>query len=165
MLSPEVLRPTEHCTVGCALLDGLLRGGVAAASLTELTGESTAGKTQLCLQLLLAVQLPVSEGGLGGRAVYIHTEGRAQLGRLAAIARARFPQLPSPCDLVLVANASAGPEQLVDAVKQARGWHRALPRPVPAHAHASTDGGALRGRRPLAACAARYRGLPHVSVS
>ena len=129
MLSPELpLQPTVHCTLGCALLDPLLRGGVAAASLTELVGESTTGKTQLCLQLLLTAQLPVSEGGLGGRAVYIHTEGKAQLGRLAALASSRFPHLPSPCDLVLVANASAGPEQLCEAVKQARGQHpRSLP--------------------------------------
>ncbi len=100
----------------------LLRGGVPTGSLTELTGESTVGKTQLCLQLLLTAQLPVSRGGLGGRSLYIHTEGQAPLSRLAAIA-AGLPHLSGdPCDLVLVANATAGPEQLLEAVQQAR-WH------------------------------------------
>ena len=104
-------------TRGCA---SILRGGLPSGSLTELAGESTVGKTQLCLQLLLTAQLPLSDGGLAGRSLYIHTEGKPQLGRLAAIAAARFQQLHSPCDNVLVANASAGPEQLCDALQQAR---------------------------------------------
>ena len=97
----------------------LLRGGVPTGSLTELCGESTSGKTQLCLQLLLTSQLPASSGGLAGRSLYIHTEGKAALGRLASIAAERFPQLPCACDDVLVANASAGAEQLCDALQQA----------------------------------------------
>ena len=76
------------------------------------------GKTQLCLQLLLTAQLPESAGGLAGRALYISTEGHAPLGRLASLAEG-YPSLRAPCDSVLVANASAGPEQLYDAVQQA----------------------------------------------
>ena len=33
-------------------------------SLTEIAGESASGKTQLCLQLCLSVQLPLDLGGL-----------------------------------------------------------------------------------------------------
>jgi DNA-repair protein XRCC3 len=98
----------------------LLNGGVPGGSVTELTGESTVGKTQLCLQLLLTAQLPEAAGGLGGRALYIHTEGPAPLSRLASLAACAFPDLRAPCDAVLVANASAGPEQLYDVVQQAR---------------------------------------------
>ena len=98
----------------------MLHGGIPGGSLTELVGESTVGKTQLCLQLLLAAQLPEASGGLAGRSLYICTEGNAPLGRLAGLAAARFPQLASPCDAVLVAHASAGPEQLYDAVQQVR---------------------------------------------
>ena len=97
----------------------LLHGGIPGGSLTELVGESTVGKTQLCLQLLLTAQLPVAAGGLGGRSLDICTEGNPPLGRLGEIAAA-FPQLSAPCDSVLVANASAGPEQLLDVVRQAR---------------------------------------------
>ena len=45
-------------------------------------GEAGAAKTQLCLQLLLAAQLPLSIGGLNGSAVYIFTEGKPPIDRL-----------------------------------------------------------------------------------
>lgn len=50
-------------------------------------GEAAASKTQLCLQLLLTVQLPREYGGLGGSAVYVHTEGEPALKRLHQLAR------------------------------------------------------------------------------
>lgn len=40
-------------------------GGVLTRVITEVAGESAAGKTQFCLQLCLTVQLPLKEGGLG----------------------------------------------------------------------------------------------------
>lgn len=107
--SPVELRPTQRCTTSCPVLDGLLRGGVAVGRLTELCGESTSAKTALCLQLLLAAQLPASAGGLGGRSVLIATEGPPPLGRLSALAAASFPSLVAPCDNVLVALAGGGP--------------------------------------------------------
>lgn len=61
-------------SVGCPLLDELLRGGLPAGSVIELSGESGAGKTQLALQLCLSVQLPVQHGGLGaGKPPHHHT--------------------------------------------------------------------------------------------
>ena len=39
--------------------------------LTEIAGTSAAGKTQLCLQLSLTVQLPRSHGGLAGGIVVL----------------------------------------------------------------------------------------------
>lgn len=47
-------------------LDGFLRGGVAAHGITEIAGESGSGKTQLCLQMTMTVQYPVSCGGFNG---------------------------------------------------------------------------------------------------
>ncbi|KAM9339368.1 DNA repair protein XRCC3 isoform 1-T2 [Symphorus nematophorus] len=61
-------------SVGCPVLDELLRGGLPAGGITELSGESGAGKTQLALQLCLCVQYPVQHGGLHSGAVYICTE-------------------------------------------------------------------------------------------
>lgn len=46
------------------MLDGLLRGGLPLGGITELAGRSSVGKTQLALQLCLAVQLPRRLGGL-----------------------------------------------------------------------------------------------------
>ncbi|KAJ7379791.1 DNA repair protein xrcc3 [Desmophyllum pertusum] len=60
--------------LGCQILDGFLRGGILRQGITEVTGESSSGKTQLCLQMCLTVQLPQEHGGLGGGAVYISTE-------------------------------------------------------------------------------------------
>ncbi|KAL9952245.1 hypothetical protein ACROYT_G039468 [Oculina patagonica] len=61
-------------SLGCQILDGFLRGGILREGITEITGESSSGKTQICLQLCLTVQLPQDLGGLGGGAVYISTE-------------------------------------------------------------------------------------------
>ena len=43
---------------------------------TEFCGVPGVGKTQLGIQLAVDVQIPVPCGGLGGRAVYIDTEGK-----------------------------------------------------------------------------------------
>ena len=51
-------------SVGCAMLDSSLRGGLLVPGLTEIAGTSAAGKTQLCLQLCLTAQLPREHGGL-----------------------------------------------------------------------------------------------------
>jgi RecA/RadA recombinase len=56
----------QRLSVGCSKLDGFLRGGVAVQGITEITGESSSGKTQFCLQLALTVQYPVIYGGLIG---------------------------------------------------------------------------------------------------
>ncbi|XP_021927079.1 DNA repair protein XRCC3, partial [Zootermopsis nevadensis] len=64
----------QRLSVGCVKLDGFLRGGVAAHGITEIAGESGSGKTQLCLQMTMTVQYPVSCGGFNGGAVYICTE-------------------------------------------------------------------------------------------
>ena len=48
------------------MLDCSLRGGFLVPGLTEIAGTSAAGKTQLCLQLCLTVQLPRTHGGLDG---------------------------------------------------------------------------------------------------
>ena len=41
----------------------------------EIAGKAGLGKTQICLQLCATVQVPAELGGLGGRAVYLDTEG------------------------------------------------------------------------------------------
>ncbi|KAJ8045800.1 DNA repair protein XRCC3 [Holothuria leucospilota] len=60
--------------IGCPILDEFLHGGVLSQGLTEITGESATGKTQLCLQLCLNVQMRVEDGGLDSGAVYVCTE-------------------------------------------------------------------------------------------
>ncbi|XP_023561464.1 DNA repair protein XRCC3 isoform X2 [Octodon degus] len=68
--------PAQHqrLSLGCPRLDRLLGGGLPLDGITELAGRSSAGKTQLALQLCLAVQFPRQHGGLEAGAVYICTE-------------------------------------------------------------------------------------------
>jgi RecA/RadA recombinase len=51
------------------------KGGLNPTGITEISGESASGKSQLCMQLLLQAQLPVDMGGLGGSSLYLSTEG------------------------------------------------------------------------------------------
>uniref|UniRef100_A0A3B3E180 DNA repair protein n=1 Tax=Oryzias melastigma TaxID=30732 RepID=A0A3B3E180_ORYME len=69
-------------SVSCPVLDGLLRGGLPVGGITELSGPSGAGKTQLALQISLSVQYPVEHGGLGAGALYICTEDSFPIRRL-----------------------------------------------------------------------------------
>ncbi|KAL8585130.1 hypothetical protein ACOMHN_013146 [Nucella lapillus] len=78
---------SRRLSTGCPLLDQALRGGLLVGGITEIAGESAAGKTQLCLQLCLTVQLPLSQGGLDGGAFYICTEGAFPNKRLHQIAQ------------------------------------------------------------------------------
>lgn len=64
--SAALLGPAQapRLSAGCVLLDSLLRGGLPVGGVTELSGPSGAGKTQLALQLCLCVQYPSAYGGL-----------------------------------------------------------------------------------------------------
>ncbi|OLN92212.1 DNA repair protein rhp57 [Colletotrichum chlorophyti] len=76
-------------------LDQALGGGVPTGYVTEITGESGAGKTQFLLSMLLAVQLPPPYG-LGRPALYITTEAQMSTRRLSQIlsANSLFASLP-----------------------------------------------------------------------
>ncbi|KAL7871790.1 hypothetical protein SRHO_G00067730 [Serrasalmus rhombeus] len=76
------LEPGHRLSLACPVLDDLLRGGLPLHGLTELAGESAAGKTQFGLQLCLSVQYPQDHGGLGSGAVYICTEDSFPIKRL-----------------------------------------------------------------------------------
>lgn len=73
--------PEQHqrLSLGCPVLDGLLRGGLPLGGITELAGRSSVGKTQLALQLCLAVQLPRRLGGLEAGECRPVVEGRGRV--------------------------------------------------------------------------------------
>ncbi len=85
----EKRRGVAYISTGCRSLDDILGGGVETQSVTEFVGEFGAGKTQLCHQLCVMVQLPVGEGGLEGKAVYIDTEGTFRPERIVQMAEYR----------------------------------------------------------------------------
>ncbi|XP_034849028.1 DNA repair protein XRCC3 isoform X2 [Mirounga leonina] len=95
--------PAQHqrLSLGCPVLDGLLRGGLPLDGLTELAGPSSAGKTQLALQLCLTVQFPRRHGGLEAGAVYICTEEVFPSARLQQLmAQQRRLRTDVPGDVV-----------------------------------------------------------------
>ncbi|KAI3994393.1 hypothetical protein MKX01_012650 [Papaver californicum] len=91
-MNPENLlnQRTQKCTLGCSILDRVLSGGIPCNSITELVSESGCGKTQLCLQLLLSSQLPISNGGFNSSSIYIHSEFPFPFRRLQQLSHS-FP--------------------------------------------------------------------------
>ncbi|KAI8830096.1 P-loop containing nucleoside triphosphate hydrolase protein [Chytriomyces cf. hyalinus JEL632] len=74
LLPNSLSASTEALSTGCSSIDTLLGGGIHTGLLTEVYGESGAGKTQLALQLCVTCQWPQEKGGLGGGAAYILSE-------------------------------------------------------------------------------------------
>ncbi|XP_015223310.2 DNA repair protein RAD51 homolog 3 isoform X1 [Lepisosteus oculatus] len=72
----------------CSALDRALGGGLPLGKTTEICGAPGVGKTQLCVQLAVDVQIPPCFGGLGGQAVYVDTEGSFLVQRAVDLAEA-----------------------------------------------------------------------------
>ncbi len=76
-------------TTGSRNLDRILGGGVETQALTEFIGEWGSGKSQVCMQLCITAQQPPEQGGLGGKVLFIDTEGSFAPHRIYDVARAR----------------------------------------------------------------------------
>ncbi|KAJ3311118.1 Meiotic recombination protein dmc1 [Blyttiomyces sp. JEL0837] len=74
-------------STGSKELDKVLGGGIESASITEAFGEFRTGKTQLAHTLCVVAQMPISQGGAGGKVAFIDTEGTFRDDRIRAIAR------------------------------------------------------------------------------
>ncbi|KAF9429506.1 DNA repair protein xrcc3 [Podila epigama] len=82
----DLLEEESWLSLGDTVLDQALGGrGLLAQGITEIAGESAVGKTQMCLQLCLMVQLPKEYGGLDGSAVWLSTEGKFPYTRLESL--------------------------------------------------------------------------------
>ncbi|KAK9143349.1 hypothetical protein Syun_012749 [Stephania yunnanensis] len=76
----------KHITTSCGDLDKILGGGISCKEVTEIGGIPGIGKTQLGIQLAINVQIPFDYGGLGGKAIYIDTEGSFMAERVFQVA-------------------------------------------------------------------------------
>jgi DNA repair protein RadA len=81
----ELLKMRENVlrlTSGSRALDNILDGGLETQTITEFYGEYGSGKSQICHQLCVNVQLPPERGGLNGSALYVDTENTFRLERI-----------------------------------------------------------------------------------
>ena len=76
----------SRLTTGSTKLDELVGGGLETQTITELYGEYGSGKSQVCHQLCVNVQLPAQRGGLDGGALYIDTENTFRTERIVQMA-------------------------------------------------------------------------------
>ncbi len=74
-------------TTGSKMVDNLLKGGIESQAITEFYGEYGSGKSQICHQLCVNVQLPAEKGGLNGAALYIDTENTFRTERIFDMAK------------------------------------------------------------------------------
>ena len=83
----KLVKSFHLLTTGVKAIDDLLGGGLEPQSIYELAGEFGSGKTQICHQLAVTVQLTPNRGGVDGKAMYIDTEGTFSLQRICSIAK------------------------------------------------------------------------------
>ncbi|CAO3673978.1 unnamed protein product [Rhizopus stolonifer] len=76
----------QGITLSSKNLDKLMDRGIPVYKITEICGESGTGKTQICMQLAVNVQLSTAERGLEGECIYVDTEGSFIPSRLLDIA-------------------------------------------------------------------------------
>lgn len=86
----ELLKMRENVlrlTSGSRALDNILDGGLETQTITEFYGEYGSGKSQICHQLCVNVQLPPERGGLNGSALYVDTENTFRLERIVQMSK------------------------------------------------------------------------------
>ncbi|KAJ9060382.1 DNA repair protein rhp57 [Entomophthora muscae] len=94
-ISLKALASTQlYLKLGHPGLDKALGGGFPSKCLTEIFGRSSAGKTQIALQLCVTAQLPISSGGLGKGAIYIATEREFPVNRFTQIVKSWLHKFP-----------------------------------------------------------------------
>ena len=74
-------------TSGSKALDDIVDGGLETQTITEFYGEYGSGKSQICHQLCVNVQLPPERGGLDGAALYVDTENTFRLERIVQMSK------------------------------------------------------------------------------
>ena len=75
--------------IGEAGFDEMMGGGFETGAITECYGEFGSGKTQVGHQLAVNVQIPVEDGGVGGKVIYIDTENTFRPERIIQMAKGK----------------------------------------------------------------------------
>jgi DNA repair protein RadA len=85
----EKRKDAKRITTGSKNLDKLLGGGVETQAITEFCGEFGTGKSQISMQLCITSQQPPEQGGLGGKVLFLDTEGTFSPERINSVALAK----------------------------------------------------------------------------
>jgi len=86
----ELLRMRKNVlrlTTGSKVVDRLVDGGLETQTITEFYGEYGSGKSQICHQLCVNVQLPPERGGLNGAVLYVDTENTFRTERIVSMSK------------------------------------------------------------------------------
>jgi len=105
-------RGVYKITTGSKALDALLGGGVETKTITEFYGEFGTGKTQLCHQLAVNVQLPLDKGGLEKGAAYMDCEGTFRWERIKQMAEAKGLNPDKVMDNILYIRVASSDHQM-----------------------------------------------------
>ncbi|UCC27527.1 MAG: DNA repair and recombination protein RadA [Candidatus Bathyarchaeota archaeon] len=97
---------------GSKALDELLGGGLETQTITEFYGEYGSGKSQVCHQLCVNVQLPHGQGGLDGGVLYVDTENTFRTERIVQMAKNLGLDPESVVKNIIVAEAYTSDHQM-----------------------------------------------------
>ncbi len=107
------LRQTvSRLTTGSKTLDELLGGGLETQTITEFFGEYGSGKSQICHQLCVNVQLPLEHGGLNSGVLYLDTENTFRTERIVQMAQNLGLDPESVMKNIIVAEAYTSDHQM-----------------------------------------------------
>jgi DNA repair protein RadA len=83
----KIRQSVMRLSTGSKAIDEILAGGLETQTITEFYGEYGSGKSQLCHQMCVNVQLPAERGGLNGSALYLDTENTFRTERIVQMAQ------------------------------------------------------------------------------
>ncbi|NYZ73822.1 DNA repair and recombination protein RadA [Candidatus Micrarchaeota archaeon] len=98
---------------GSSALDELLGGGVETMAITEMYGKFSSGKSQLGFQLVVNVQRPTDQGGLGGGVLFVDSEATFRPDRIVQMAEAQGMDPQAVLKNIQVARAENSDHQII----------------------------------------------------
>jgi len=113
----ERRKEVGRITTGSKALDALIGGGVETQAITEAFGMFGSGKSQIGFSLAVNVQMPKSEGGLGGKCLFIDTESTFRPERIIEIAEKKELDPKKVLSNIFIAKAYNSDHQVVLAEK------------------------------------------------
>ena len=108
----KMRRTVARLTTGSKALDELLGGGLETQTITEFYGEYGSGKSQICHQLCVNVQLPPEHGGLNSGVLYLDTENTFRTQRIVQMAQNVGLDPESVMKNIIVAEAYTSDHQM-----------------------------------------------------